>query len=457
MLKIRSKLFLSFVLMTLVIITAVGFLLNLSFQEKFAQYLQSNLQQRHQSVIDYIAKVVDESGMSPTFFMNMAHLSAMESVRVLIYQPAGQLIFDSAKEMAEMEGHAQGGNVPAKAYSTQQMLQTKKYRLKVIITSELPGGVWSPNDITFRQALRDTLVWSLVIGFLLAVGFSLYISSKITQPVTDLKNAAVLISRGDWKARVKIKSRDELEDLGDSFNKMAEDLEHLENLRRQMTADLAHELRNPLMSIQSYIEGMLDHVIEADEDNLVDLHEEVTRLTELINNLQRLAQLEANRRLNPSQILFGKEFQPYFERIKLEFDKKHVLFSWKINLEEGVLDKFMLKEILQNLLENALKYTLEGGSVHCSMEKANHAGKAGLSIIVVDTGIGIGEKDLPYIFERFYRGGDPSRARQTGGTGIGLAITQELVQLSGGEIVVESKLDEGSRFTVFLPFFFDVL
>lgn len=452
MLKIRSKLFLSFVAMTLVIITAVGLLLNISFQYKFAQYVQKNLQERHHNVIDYIAKVVDESGLSSTFFMNMAHLSAMENVRVLIYQPAGQLIFDSNTEMVHMEGHVIETKALTKAYSTQQMLQTKKYRLKITITSELPGGVWSPNDITFRQALRDTLFWSLVIGSILAVGFSLYISSRITQPVMDLKNAAGLISRGDWKARVKIQSRDELEDLGHSFNKMAEDLEHLENLRRQMTADLAHELRNPLMSIQNYIEGMLDHVIEADEDNLVDLHEEVKRLTELINNLQRLAQLEANRRVNPSEISFAREFQPYFERIKLEFDKKQVGFAWKILLEEGVLDKFIVKEILQNLLENALKYTAEGGSVWCKMEKTQQQGRVGLQMRVEDTGIGIGEKDLPFIFERFYRGGDPSRARQTGGTGIGLAITRELVQLSGGYVEVESKLAEGTRFTVFLPF-----
>ncbi|AZR73132.1 hypothetical protein BBF96_06875 [Anoxybacter fermentans] len=452
MCKLRYKLFVSFILITLVTVIAVGLLLNFSFHSKFSEYIKSKLNEKHQNVIRYIQRSLENRISPHIFFMNLTHFSMMENVRVQIFNSSGEMIFDSIHSgnmmMAPYRGEKE---ISPDAYQTEEWIRTNDFVIQVRVISELSDGFRSPNDIAFREAINYSLLGSVGIGLLLAIVFSFFTSSMITRPVTTLKNAAMLISRGDWKTRVKIRTKDELEELGESFNKMARDLEHLENLRRKMTSDLAHELRNPLMSIQSYIEGMLDKVIEADEAHLTDLHEEVQRLTRLIDNLQKLAHLEAKRQVYPTLVRLVTEFEPYFKRIKLEYDKKGVELNWTVENLEGNLDKFIVKEILQNLLDNALKYTPEGGQVSCSMKKVEKNGIIGLQITVKDTGIGIDEKDLPYIFERFYRA-DPSRARQTGGTGIGLAIIKELVELVAGSIDVKSKLGEGTVFTVFIPF-----
>ncbi len=451
--NIWGKIFFSFISITLITVTAVGVLLNISFEERFTEYVKSNLNQKHQNVVLYIQNSLESEISSHVFFMNLSHFSVMENVGVQFFTKEGELLFDSALSGSMMmpsyvrEKKEDSG----KAYMTEKWIEINGTQMKVRVISELSQGLWSPQDLTFRQAIYYSLLGSLAIGLLLAVVFSVFTSSMITRPVTTLKKAALLISRGDWKTRVDIHSDDELRDLGDSFNKMAQDLEHLETLRRKMTSDIAHELRNPLMSIQNYIEGMIDRVIEPDEVHLKDLHEEVQRLTGLIENLNKLVQLEARRQINSEQFDLVLEFTAYFKRFKLDYEAKGINFSWYVEDVEVNLDKYILKEILQNLLENARKYTLPDGEVFCSLKKSKEEGQGGLKIEITDTGIGIEEKNLPYIFERFYRV-DPSRARQTGGTGIGLAITRELVELIRGDIQVESKLGIGTRFIVFLPF-----
>lgn len=449
--KIRYKLFVSFILITLVTIMAVGLLLNISFHGKFTEYVKSNLNEKHQNVIEYIKNSLNNQASTHMVFMNVGHFSVMENVRVQMFKKDGEEIFDSIySEKMMFPNREIHQNISKKAYQTESWIKINGRDIKVRIISQLSDGFWSPNDITFREAIIFSLIGSVTLGILLAILFSYFLSSRITEPITRLKNASSLISRGNWNTRVDIQSHDELEELGESFNKMAKDLEHFENLRRKMTADLAHELRNPLMSIQNYIEGMLDDVIEPDKNHLNDLHEEVERLTSLIDDLQKLAKVEGNRQIKPCLVQLAKEFEPYFERFKLNYDKENIKFSWIIDDVKIKIDKFIMKGILQNLLENALKYTPNGGNVKCEITEKRINDKDGLIIRIKDSGIGIAEKDLPYIFERFYRA-DPSRSRQTGGTGIGLAVTKELLELLNGKIEVKSKLGEGSEFTVFIP------
>lgn len=450
MVRIRYKLFISFILITLVTVMGVGLLLNFSFQDKFAEYVKSNLDEKHQNVINYIEGAIETDNSNHTIFMNVGHFSVMENVRVRIYQPDDKLIFDSIySEKMMFPKRKLDKTISDDAYRTVETLNFDQDKLKIHVISELRDGFWSPNDMTFRQAINISLYGSIGLGILLAVIFSYLLSTKITHPVTKLKSASQLISQGDWKARVDIESRDELEELGESFNQMARDLEHLENLRRKMTADLAHELRNPLMSIQNYIEGMLDGVIEINREHLVDLHEEVERLTQLINDLQKLARVEGNRHLKIDSIYLREELTSYFKRIKLDFEGKDIDFDWSIAQVVVQVDKFILKEILQNILENALKYTPAGGQVNCAIDKIED--EKIIKIQIEDTGIGIDQNDLPYIFERFYRA-DPSRSRETGGTGIGLAVTKELVQLLDGDIRVESEKGVGTQFTITIPY-----
>lgn len=452
MLKIWSKLFVAFILITLITVSAAGWILNNSFQDKFAEYVKNNLDEKHSNVVNYVETQLLNKISPQVFLMNLAHFSVMENVRVELILPSGDIFFDSRNAESMMAPfRAQGHPSNTKPYVTKKRIYADQTEMLVQVSSELGHGFWSPHDITFREAIYYSLLVSVGVALFLAVFFSVAFSSMITSPITHLKNAALRLSRGDWKTRVEIKTGDELEELGVSFNKMAQDLEHLEHLRRKMTSDLAHELRNPLMSIQSYIEGMVDEVIEPDETHLNELHEEVQRLSHLIEDMNKLAQVEARRKIQADRIHLQKEFLPYLQRMQHSYAQKDIEFHWDVDDVEGDLDKFLVKEVLQNLLDNAFKYTLAGGTVQCSLKRVKLENWIGLEIRVADTGIGIGENDLPYIFERFYRA-DPSRSRQTGGTGIGLAITKELVELMDGKITVESALGEGTVFTVFIPF-----
>lgn len=452
MLKIWGKLFIGFILITLVTVSSVGWLLNYSFQERFAEYVKSNVDEKHENVLLYIESQLNDQVTPHEFFLNLAHFSVMENVRVQMILQTGEVIFDSrdAEWMAPFR-RRRGGLSGTQPYETERILRSGTTEVLIRVSTELSNGFWSPNDITFREAIYYSLLAAVGVALFLAVAFSIFLSSMITSPIARLKRAALQISRGDWKARVKIRSGDELEELGESFNKMALDLEHLESLRRKMTTDMAHELRNPLMSIQAYIEGMIDGVIDSDETHLNELHEEVQRLNRLISDLNKLAQVEARRQVQPTQVHLYNEYTPYFERFKLLYEQKAITFTWEIDHVEGSLDKYIVKEILQNLLDNALKYTLEGGKVYCRIKRVWYEEKPGLSILVEDSGIGIGPEDVPFIFERFYRA-DPSRARQTGGTGIGLAITKELVELVDGKVSVTSELGVGTTFNVYIPF-----
>lgn len=451
MLKIWSKLFVAFILITLITVSAAGWILHHSFQEKFAEYVKQNLDEKHGHVITYVETQLQNHVSPHVFLMNLAHFSVMENVRVELILPSGETFFDSRSAepmMAPFRVQTPHNRTP---YTTQKTIQTDDSELLVRVSSELGHGFWSPQDITFREAIYSSLLISAGVALFLAILFSVTFSSMITSPVARLQNAALRLSHGDWKTRVQIQTGDELEELGESFNKMAQDLEHLEDLRRKMTSDLAHELRNPLMSIQSYIEGMLDEVIEPDELHLKELHEEVRRLGRLIADLNKLAQVEARRQTTVKRVAFRKEFEPYLRRMQRSYAQKGIHFCWEVAEGEEHLDLFLTKEILQNLLDNALKYTRSGGAVVCRLHRGKLEDRIGLKIVVTDTGVGIAKADLPYIFERFYRA-DPSRSRQTGGTGIGLAIVKELVDLMEGSVTVESTSGKGTVFTVYIPF-----
>jgi signal transduction histidine kinase len=452
MLKIWSKLFVAFILITLITMSTAGWILNNSFQDKFAEYVKNNLNEKHGNVMSYVETQLQNKVSPHDFLLNLAHFSVMENVHVELVLPSGETVFNSRNAESMMapfrpKVHQSTG----KPYITQKRIHTDETEMIVRVSSELGHGIWSPQDITFREAIYYSLLVSVGVALFLAVFFSVAFSSMITSPVARLKNAALRLSRGDWKTRVQIKTGDELEELGESFNKMAHDLEHLEHLRRKMTSDLAHELRNPLMSIQIYIEGMLDEVIEPDETHLNELLEEVQRLSRLIEDMNKLAQVEARRQLTVDRFHLQKEFTPYLQRMQRSYAQKEIEFVWDVADVEGNLDKFLVKEVLQNLLDNALKYSRPGGKVDCRIRRVKLENQPALEIRVADTGIGIGETDLPYIFERFYRA-DPSRSRQTGGTGIGLAISKELVELMEGTITVESSLGVGAVFVVCIPF-----
>jgi two-component system sensor histidine kinase BaeS len=320
-----------------------------------------------------------------------------------------------------------------------------------------PGGQPPPRWEDLRQSKIDELrtstnwaiLWGGLLGIALAAVATLFLSSRMAVNVHSLATAARRIASGDLSQRVVVKSNDEIGKLANDFNIMGAELERTDKLRRNLIADIAHELRTPLSNIRGYIEALCDGVIELDDSNKKYMYSETLLLTRLVDDLHQLAlaesgELKLSREVNDIGEIADatvKSLQPTIIAKKLN-----------VNLEvpeipaNAIVDRGRIEQVLLNLLVNAINFTPEKGKITVSVHKNTKE----IEVSVTDTGIGIPSEDLPYIFERFYRV-DKSRARATGGSGLGLTIASRLVEAHGGKMRAESTPGKGSRFSFTLP------
>lgn len=301
----------------------------------------------------------------------------------------------------------------------------------------------------FESAWTRGMLWSIVLGGAAAGGISYILSQRIVRPLTHMRSITQAFAAGDLSARVPASDIAELDALSHSFNRMAGDLETVEQQRRDLVSDLTHELRTPLTIVRGYLEGLADGTVPNTPEMYGRLIRETTRLQRLVDDLQELSKLEAshlpiqNQTLNLSPLL-----QQVVHRFVGQIDDPETL-TFTLTLPETLppvtADPARVEQVLVNLLSNALRYTSAG-----TVQVTAHPSPTHLWVEVADTGMGIAPDDLPRVFERFWRA-DPSRNRNSGGTGIGLAICKRLVTLQGGEIQVDSELGNGSRFRFSLP------
>lgn len=302
----------------------------------------------------------------------------------------------------------------------------------------------------FESAWSRGAFWSVVVGGTTAIGLSYWVSKRIMQPLIQMEQITQRFAAGHLEERVPENEIPELNQLADSFNRMARDLEGVEQRRRDLVGDLTHELRTPLTVIEGYLEGLADGTIEPSSDIYQRLVRETVRLRRLVNDLQELSKAEAGYlpiHLQPLQIrpLLVALVQKFSDQL-LE-DSPVLSVDCPENLPPALADPERVEQVLINLVGNALRYTPEGRITLRAWAEPER-----VWISVIDTGKGIAAEDLPHVFERFWRS-DRSRDRNSGGTGIGLAISRRLVELQKGTIEVESELGKGSTFRFSLPIF----
>ena len=312
-----------------------------------------------------------------------------------------------------------------------------------------PRGRFGARERTFSQRITIAIWSGTALAACLGALVALWLARRIVRPVTELTRGARAIAQGRAPALVPVAGQDEIADLARAFNRMAAQLELDEQQRRQLFAGITHELRTPLSVIQGTLEGMLDHVVEATPERIAALHGQTLLLRRLITDLRDLSLAQAGQlELHPTATDVSAIVTETVEAFAPSFQDRGI--SVRMNIPSGLpaveADPDRLRQIVQNLVENALRYTPAGGTV----EIALRAEDGGLRFQVADTGHGIGATDLPHIFEHFYRT-DQSRARASGGTGLGLAIVKSLVEAHHGRVTVESTPGAGSTFTVRLP------
>ena len=305
----------------------------------------------------------------------------------------------------------------------------------------------------FLDSVNRSILTSVVIAGVIALILGAILFLQITAPMRQLQKAAGSIAAGDLSQRVTVRSKDEIGQLGQTFNLMAESLARAEQQRRHMVADVAHELRTPLAVIQANAEGMLDGVLPLDPEQVNAIYQETLLLNRLVGDLRLLSLAEAGELpLERHPTPPGALVEQVVEHMKSQAAQRGIRLEAKLqtNLPERPLDSDRITQVLTNLIGNALRYTPSDGTilVEAFAQQDNH-----VKITVTDSGPGIQPEDLPYIFDRFYRA-DKSRTRTSGGSGLGLAIVKQLVEAHGGQITVESPADRqngnGTRFTIFI-------
>jgi two-component system sensor histidine kinase BaeS len=317
---------------------------------------------------------------------------------------------------------------------------------------ELPGGgpVVSEEVRGVDVALLNR---RLLIAFsVVVIGAALVtalVARRVLGPVHALRLAVDQMAAGTSTARVTVTGNDELTALGRAFNSMADALAQQEQLKRDLTNDIAHELRTPLTDLRCHIEALQDQVVDVTPETLATLHAEVSHLQRLVEDLGELARAEARQlQLHPEAVVVAdvvdhlvKHAAPRAGALGVSITTGTVdghVRAW--------VDRGRLQQVIGNLLDNALVHTPAGGTIGIDVQ----AVADGVAVSVRDSGSGIPADHLPHIFDRFYRV-DASRSRTTGGVGLGLAIARQFVEASGGHISVSSPATGGTVFTVVLP------
>ncbi len=438
--SLRFRLLATIILVVIVAVSVTALFASGTMALEFHRYMlrYTTRQMQHFSLLLAGAYAQSQSweGIQPS----VEHLGWVSGNRIVLADVTGQVVADSGGELV---GQAVGAGWPAPSGS-------------IVVAGRPVGTLYlnpvagpAPGDAGFLVVVnRSILAGALLVGAS-TVLVTLALSHRIVRPVELLTTAVQKMEQGDLTARVRIRSRDEIGQLADAFNAMADSLARLEQLRRKMVSDVAHELRTPLTNIRGYLEAARDGLVTPDAALVNNLYEEVMLLNRLVDDLQELALAEAGQLpLERRPVDVAEVARMAVEAIRPQAEARSLELSLDLpsDLPPVAADPHRVGQVLRSLFNNALEFTPPGGQVSLTVRREG----TWVCLEMGDSGPGIAPEQLPFVFERFYRA-DPSRARATGGAGLGLAIVKQLVEAHGGRVWAKSTPGTGSWFGFTLP------
>ena len=464
-----KKLFLSTLAIVLLTLALSSLSLDYVFKRQFGDYLTSTTEAALEQLPQRLLAAYKQDSWNQTALEGISE-SLPLGTDVTLKDPQGQVVATLMNPMDVMHknlglsmGDMAAGNVTmgdmmgmGMPYSVQDW-KSKTILLSdgaknfgtVIIRYPASARILNPQDISFISSVFYSLLAASSLALLIGILLSYFTSRHLVTPLQRLTQAAYRIGQGQFEERVPVATKDEVGQLADAFNAMADNLKRQEELRKQFTADIAHELRTPLTSIRSYIEAFQDGVLPANPENLSALNEEIDRLVGLASDLKDLNIAEMGKlTITPLPVNLNDLIDRIIRNLSPLLQEKGLGLNWEPARETVIIpgDERLLTRLFYNLIHNAYKYTEEGGHLRVSIIPESDS----VTVKVEDSGIGIPEDELSLIFERFYRT-DKSRARETGGSGIGLALVRQIVLLHNGKISVQSQVGQGTCFRVTLP------
>jgi signal transduction histidine kinase len=350
-----------------------------------------------------------------------------------------------------LDGEAHQGTVSGIDYAAVPVIKGGRFTGTAYALRATPGTDVI-GRITATFGFLRSLWWQLLAGGALAAGIALLLARLLalgmTRPLRQMARAVGKMAQGDYRQRVHTASRDEVGQLARSFNRMSADLEQLEHLRRELVANVSHELKTPISALRAHLENLLDGLEEPDRHTLQVMLAQSERLSRLVEQLLDLSRLESG------DVPFERTAVALAPLVSEVASEMHLTSASGVRVQQQVspdlpplwVDRERLHQVLFNLLDNAVRFTPPDGTVTVSATRRGVT----CEVRVADTGPGIPAEHLPHVFERFYRV-DQARSRGDGGTGIGLAIAHSIVEAHGGRIWAESEVGNGSVFAFDLP------
>lgn len=445
--SLRVRLLLTFIMVVTVAIGTVAIFASRSTTSEFRRsvevildYPNFNLEAKINTINKYLAQHKGERQIWDEIQALFDTMGKTSRARFVMADLGGNVLADSTGELL-------GSKI--------DILRSKPFAVfliegKIVLTYLVPPQDSSVEAIEsrFTSSVNRSLLLAIGVAGLVALLLTLLLSRSLLRPIDALTSAARSMEKGDLSRRVSVHPSGELGELAKAFNAMADGLARMEQLRRNMVTDVAHELRTPLSNLRGYLEALMDGLIEPTPEIIASLHEEAMLLNRLVDDLQELALAEAGQlKLVVQQIQIEEIVQKAVNpMIPLAKEKGlRVEIDLPPDLPDVYVDAGRMVQVFRNLFTNAITNTQPGGEIRLSAKTLDSQ----VEISVQDTGRGIAPENLPYVFERFYRA-DKSRARLTGGAGLGLSIVKQLVEAQGGRVEIESHLGQGTKvcFTV---------
>ncbi|KGE18391.1 sensor histidine kinase [Paenibacillus wynnii] len=441
---LRRRLLLSHMSVALCSLLFIMLLVNLVMTISFGKYVENQQKAEAGFLLEDLKESYNTTGSWPMeTLMSISHQAMQRNYSVSIYDAEGNVVWDTGRMGMEME---RAMRITGKKMTRYPIIKDGL----TLGTLEMQGNsdAMTLQNRNFLQMFNRLSWGALILVLAGAYLYSRFIAVGLSRPLVQIKKIAVRMREGDLGERVILPIKQtEIEEVGLALNYLADTLEQQEKLRKNLTADVAHELRTPLATIQSHIEAFQDGVWEATPDKLQVCHNQVMRLVQLVNDLEKLSSAENPMiQLKQEELCLNEVIQDAIHTVVGSLDNRNnsIVFHKPMTLYlTGDYERLL--QVFVNLLNNAYKFTQEG-----RIEVQISEDLSGVNVTITDTGTGISPEEIPFIFERFYRG-DKSRNRKTGGAGIGLAIVKAIVEAHGGEIKVRSVLNEGSEFNIHFP------
>ncbi len=458
--SIKAKLSSTIFIIVLVTIAMISFLMNYFINRQFTDYIKRQQALKTQVIISTISQqynpVTEKWDLD--YIHSIGMFSLYDGYIIKVYDKdqrnlwdaqahdmtlCARIIHDISERMRvrypQLQGEFSFADYP---------LEQEGQKVGTVSIGNFGPFFLNDNDFRFLRFVNRILIGVGAISLLVSLIVGHFLAKRLSNPILKTVDATKKIADGNYEIRINEESDTrELDMLVGSINHLAGSLQTLERLRKQLTGDVAHELRTPITILQSHIEAMTEGLWEPTKERLGSCYDEVSRIGILVSDLEKLAKIEDNNlKLNKITLDLNELMEKLCVNFEAEFAGKDL--QYRISGPGVVIlaDQERISQVVVNLLSNAIKYSNRGGNIDIILfETGEEAG-----FHMKDNGIGIPEEEQPFIFERFYRA-DKSRNRLTGGSGIGLTIVKSIVEAHGGTIQVESKLHQGSSFTVTLP------